>query len=673
MPNDNPLDNTTEIPTEKFPPPFVPDAMERRPPMTAKELDAASTAQLERCGLIPKVSLQDNAQSPKFGDKVQFRGEDFSFQSNLDKHVVLFQRDRNSQLAMNPTKVTDKELAEKYQEIKVIIDGKAQSRYIQKGNPEAGVFALVKWNSNQIVTLDHQFVVAKKADVIKEPTSSRKPDLERSTEKPKSELRAEKPAHVEAVDHKWYGKVDERTRTINGGEIKVRTPQKLGDFNQREVEINGRIIKLERDVLSKQPWYCSKPRPASIEGQQVKLHVTGMSPEDVVKLQKELLPLLDHMREKGEVRAYKTFDPNFMDSNWNNDPMRFGPSPGPELQDSKAFTIYVTADKAEQVAKIIDNLLEKKGLKLPEDHKAGTVGDKSREKSASRRVSIERDFWTVTENAHGDKGGLLDAALSKKLYEKYKSYGESEGRLTEKALQRIEQDVGLKEGQLMYDREGRLMFKSADGSMASHGMYYASESSAQRTGPHKTGRPALYALYESQGVDPVQEHLKHEIPRLADRRPQRRVPDAERLESVRQDQQQDGTVDRREHRAGEEARKLLEKREQVDKKEIEALKCECEKLENSKTESERQRGAKLRRTVEALEGKHGTKVQEQAHREMMKQSRQLLDRGEGGGYAKGVAGGLIGVGILTVAALAWYQSAQQPTDRPPLERARVRK
>ncbi len=623
------------------------------------------------------VPVDKNREPFQAGEEVTYKAEKLKVAGYAGEHAILFQSGRNRDYAVMFEPITDRDLKSNYQEIKVILEGKEQVRYIEKGHPERGIYSVSEFRGGKQLNIDHQFEVARTRDLPRtnpetDPEETGKFQYKAKQDAPPKELTADKAADIRmAGDHKMYGPMQERTRNINGIDVKVRMPISTDFVPFREVEIQGRKIELTK--RPGQAWFYSR-EPRSDLDQQVKLHVTGISPEDVAKLQTELLPLLDDMQKAGDIKLYKTFDTNFMDANWNQHKQRIGRAPGATGQESKAFTIYLPPEKAAQVAKIIDKYLAKKGLNLDADVRTVTSGDYSRVKSNSRRVSVEKSEWKVTRDSRGDAGALLETEVSMRLTEKYKSYGtDTEGKLTREALRKIEKEAGIREGQIGYDKEGRLMFKSPGKSgETQRRTYYMDESGAENTPGKLTGRLAIYAIYEKASIDPAELHLrKLDSAATADKRPPREVASADKLTSVATKARGDGTLDRREVRTGEAlAREQMEKRERVDAKEIESMRKECEELEKSGDEKDRVRAAQLRGTVDALEGKYGPETQREAHRAILDESRRLMERGEGGGYGTAVVGGFVSIGILVSAGLSWYHSMNKSQEKP-LQRAKV--
>lgn len=156
-------------------------------------------------------------------------------------------------------------------------------------------------------------------------------------------------------------------------------------------------------------------------------------------------------------------------------------------------------------------------------------------------------------------------------------------------------------------------------------------------------------------------------------RPERVVPSAERLQGTDTRVKPDGSLDRRDARPGEVlAREQLDRRDRVEQKEIDAMKRNAEELAKSDKQADKEKADALRKTVDALEGKLGAEAQAEAHKSVLSESKKALERGEGGGYGRAFVGGVIAVGILTAAALAYYRSTKAEQERRAPERARVK-
>lgn len=116
---------------------------------------------------------------------------------------------------------------------------------------------------------------------------------------------------------------------------------------------------------------------------------------------------------------------------------------------------------------------------------------------------------------------------------------------------------------------------------------------------------------------------------------------------------------------------MLEQRDKVEPREIEALKRYAQKLEKSPSETERKQADAIKDVVCSLEGKNGPQAQELAHRKVIAEAQRAAERATGGSV-KAIAGALIAVGILVGAALAAFRSTQPARTQPP-NRAKVTK
>lgn len=673
-----------------------------------------------------KTASSPAPELPPVGAEVKYKGEKLSVAGFSGNHTLLQKPGRNADYAVMARTVSDAELNAKYDTVKVSIDGKDTTRYMEKGHPEQGVFIGSKIQGQTMIFQDHSFEVVKNSVLADRNTAADrsqrgtnkttgtpkdsktdsgsgdkvpgeaqdkaqdKQDKNKSSEKALSG--SDKTAGDSALHE--VAKQDgvmrdgrpavERVASIDGKEVKTRTPKADGaSRNYREVEISGK--KIELTLGYPQIWFYSKTGagpaidPAK---EQVKLHVTGVDSKDLARLQANLLPTLENMLDKGDVHQYKTFDPNFLDSKWSTDPAMYGVPPGPEGQQSKAFTVYVSPEKAQDVAKVIDKQLKEAGLTLS-NFEGDNVAELTRKQSDSKRVSVERDMWVLTEDAHGRNGALIDEKVSKQLHEKFKDKLGPDGRWKPEALLDVEKAAGIAANQLAYDRNGDLMFKDAnyESKRQDRHRFYASEHRAQKEVGHKTGRPALYALYDLVSADPARV-FTDKVASSASSNPnpgkpamarEREIPKPEKLEGTDTRVKEDGTYERRDVRPGEVlAREQLEQRHRVDAKEIESIKNRAAELSKSTSADEREQAKALERTADALAGKAGVEAELIAHREVLKESRELLKRGEGGGYGKAVSGGLIAVAILTGAALSYYRSQQRAQTPKGREKAKVR-
>lgn len=664
---------------------------------------------LERGGVLPPLKIEGAPQKqPRIGTEVTYKGEKLTVVGETSRFDLLYKAGRNAMYASIALQVSDSELKEKYDKVAVTVEGgKEKVRYIAKPVPGGAInqdrsvyFVLERPDGSKILWTDHAFTAVQKADTTggaRVEAKERKPQTDpsatdRAGARPGDSAGSKTPdaagdkssgtkpdavssAEARIQDAKWRdgSAAEERARLVDGVEVKVRSPK--DGMPWREVEINGKTVRLNQSGT--QQWFYSEGQVPK-DG-QVKLHVAGVSEADLMRLQKELLPMLEEMRLKGEIDIYKTFDPNFIDGRWKTDKACYSTVPSPEGQNSKAFTIYLPQEKAEKVANLIDQHLKKSGLVL-DGHKGNSAAEQTRLKSESKRVTVERDNWKRTSNGEVD-GALLDEALSRKLHEKYaKTNGTTkDGRLTEDGLRAAEKAAGIKANQLCYDTEGRLMFDDANYSSdrATNGRFYVDESQASKKKGHMTGRPALYALYEEFGLDPAKvytDQLKSEraVGAATTVPPDRVVPTADRLAGEETRPKRDGTLERTKLRTGDVlARETLENRERVEPREIETLKRQAEELATSEKAEDRQKGEALKEVAHSLEGKNGSHAQEAAHRKVLAEAQRAAERGAGG-YGKAIAGGTIAIGILVGAALAAYRASQGERHER-INRARISK
>ncbi|MBY0552475.1 MAG: hypothetical protein K2W95_34660 [Candidatus Obscuribacterales bacterium] len=463
----------------------------------------------------------------------------------------------------------------------------------------------------------------------------------------------------------------ERVRRIDGAEMRVRTPVNGNLREFREVEINGRTVKLSETG----GWFYSRrTRTGEHTSQDVKLHITGTGTADLGRLQTALLPMLEDMRMTGHVELYKTFDPNFgVDGNWSapGSPTQ-GPRPGEVGQSSKAFTIYVAPEHAEFVRTKIDRFLVEQGLML-HHFSNDNVGEHTRKQSDSQRVSIERAMWLGSADST-KPGAILDMQLTQRLHQRYSHGMQPNEQLAPDVLRLIERKAGIQAGQLCYDNAGRLIFADANPKSQNwnRGRYYVSEASAITRPGSRTGRPALYALYTAEGLDPARIYLENtRIQTPVETRSARVLRSPAALRSVEAVVGADGVIERRELTAGIPQPGEVH-RERLSNQEIAAMREQAERLANSSRQEDRRTADALRNTADMLEGKFGPEVQVAAHRGMIAETAQRLSASERGGQVRGIAGGAIGVAILASAAVAYYRSTRTTQQQRQLERARVK-
>ncbi len=241
---------------------------------------------------------------------------------------------------------------------------------------------------------------------------------------------------------------------------------------ERVVEVDGKTYRLKcADTTAKggsDPWFYATDLPGGKSASaDVKITVLVRNPEDLVKLQAELIPEIYRACETGKplnglITAVKTMDPmhHFIPNlgeqvPWQNRSLATGRGQG-----AKGFTIYCKDAASAALAQAhFDSFLLSKGLAFPSDFRPGTLADGFVNNEGSRRVALTRDQFELGTR-FGDLGALLPTELSdaaRQLAEKrvnerapgwesYKSprdlYG-ADGRLKNDALKKLGNEFGL--------------------------------------------------------------------------------------------------------------------------------------------------------------------------------------------------------------------------------------
>lgn len=337
--------------------------------------------------------------------------------------------------------------------------------------------------------------------------------------------------------------------------VEVQTKRRADGTNQldsegrplREVtyEVNGKSYTLQGSAWLQAPTFCAGKS-------DVKLHVTTISAGDLARVQATLIPELFEATQPGgplhgKLSTFKTLDVTYgvapKSVSW------FAIAPGDKEQNSKGFTLYARDEiAAKEIYDWLSARLKEKGLALEGYEDTKNVGDKTRDRSASNRVSIERDYFEKAETKIGDNS-VAGAVVEEKLAAEIRRYVqlraaekaqgwdfpvlEGDGRLTQKALERFlkECEVDGRSCALGYESKNaansapRLVFvTSGDDSGPRGERFYLDESNARkkvlyhsRTGEPislLTGRPAYYRISEQVGkvlgtnLDPA--HLAYE-------------------------------------------------------------------------------------------------------------------------------------------------------------------
>ncbi|MBX9685660.1 MAG: hypothetical protein K2X27_03095 [Candidatus Obscuribacterales bacterium] len=197
---------------------------------------------------------------------------------------------------------------------------------------------------------------------------------------------------------------------------------------------------------------------------------------------------------------------------------------------------------------------------------------------------------------------------------------------------------------------------------------YLAAETAKLADPEQSGKAQIRDRMKM--VAGAMDQLVHDQ-LTSDRPSERNLGTADNLGRMETKVASDGSLSRTDNAAVDKARQELERRERLSPSEIEALRRQGEQLAKAESAVERERGEALLRAVDALDGKLGAEAQKAAHRIVLDASRSALEKGEGGGYGRAVTGGLIGLGILTAAALAYYRSKQKSEEKP-MERAKLK-
>lgn len=375
---------------------------------------------------------------------------------------------------------------------------------------------------------------------------------------PKTGLSEKKPTTAESAAESAATNKDNnllsRTDTEVDGKkvaVEVQAKRRADGINQLDsegrlmrlvtYEVNGKSYTLQGSAWLQAPTFCA--------GQSdVKLHVTTVSTGDLARVQATLIPELFEAARPGgplhgKLSTFKTLDVTYgvapKSVTW------FAIAPGDKEQNSKGFTLYARDETAaKEIYDWLSAKLKQRGLALEGYEDTKNVGDKTRDRAASNRVSIERDYFEKSEIKIGDNS-VAGAVVEEKLAAEIKRYVqlraaekapgwdfpvfERDGKLTQKALGRLlkECEVDGRSCALGYESNHatnsspRLVFvTSGDDSGPRGERFYLDESNARkkvlyhsRTGEPislLTGRPAYYRISEQVGkvlgtnLDPAQ-------------------------------------------------------------------------------------------------------------------------------------------------------------------------
>lgn len=424
---------------------------------------------------VPPFKKQD---AVTFGDeKYQVAGFD-----NRNGDVILYQEGRGVFDAHISPRVQEGELGTKYQPIR--IDGKEYFR-------DAAGTVYAKIDAERPLLLpetQYRVVPRDQVKVYEAPT----PKVE-VVQTPKPEFN-ESPVQVRNSERQSY-RYTKDNRLISVTD------------HVRHYEINGKTYELSTRNGSHGWFYGSGG-----ESNNIKVHVTTKSADDLAKLQQVLIPALHDDPVLSKLAGdWKTFDPN-----WGTDPSQVamqGHVPGGGSgQSFKGFTIYAkNAADAAAVQKRIDEILVQKGLALDSPHPTGNVDKIS---GASNRVGIVRDMYEPAYLQGNVQGAKIDEALASKIRSEadLPLKGNNSDAALQTKLRTYEQKLGLEEGVLCFDDNGDLMLKGTAGQSSIHeNYYYLDESRAGKgTSPKDpfSDRPAMYRLFNHYGMDPAEAFIE---------------------------------------------------------------------------------------------------------------------------------------------------------------------
>lgn len=442
-----------------------------------------------------------------------------------------------------------------------------------------------------------------------------------------------------------------RTFIANGHRVKITTlpDYKPKDspytYSRREMTVDGKRIVL---TASAQEWFYSRSSNGTSSkdaDSMPKIHIKVDSPADLAKVQASLLPVLERLIDQDKIKRYKTFDPNFADKEWSDTSPKA--KPGPDVQASKGFTIYLPKEHALEVAGILDRTLVSQDLAI-EFEKNGSVGDNWRKHTASARVSMERANWEFVEPAPNSNRifHLLDAPVEKALSKKFDVYRDKNGRLTPEGLAAIEKTAGVEPGKLAIEPStGRIALVSRI-ARGERGSGYVDESQANNEHGFRTGRPAMYALHELAGIDPVLAELD-----TPNQRNSRELPNIITKENIQQAKQavEVNMLDVLEATYNKLARSKSQSEQETGKAMLESL---------SKSEDPlvREVAERVQKAVNAAQTLRATGQEPKTFRELLADQEYDLEKVSTGKKVKVSVGVSIGLGTTIAAGLSWLNS-----------------
>lgn len=89
---------------------------------------------------------------PSVGERVQYQGEPHSVAGENGRNTILHKP--NAAGAAVAEQIAEADLKTKYEEVKVTVDGKAESRFIEKGHPENGAYRVTKAGGQNYIARD---------------------------------------------------------------------------------------------------------------------------------------------------------------------------------------------------------------------------------------------------------------------------------------------------------------------------------------------------------------------------------------------------------------------------------------------------------------------------------------------------------------------------------------
>ncbi|MBY0547484.1 MAG: hypothetical protein K2W95_09345 [Candidatus Obscuribacterales bacterium] len=101
---------------------------------------------------------------PEKGAELEIQNKKYKVAAIIGANVILFDPTKMN-FSPTATQLTNQELADRYERVEVLLDGKTEPRYMEKGHPEKGLFVLAETGGTTILGADPTMSMVPKAEL----------------------------------------------------------------------------------------------------------------------------------------------------------------------------------------------------------------------------------------------------------------------------------------------------------------------------------------------------------------------------------------------------------------------------------------------------------------------------------------------------------------------------